>query len=97
MNRDQTQEREARQRREYQAEYRRKNLERLKEYDAAYKQKNRDKINEYARQYRTEHPEKYEATRINTAINFLRKRGYTVIAPEEKSPEEPEVTETENQ
>lgn len=82
MSRDKTQEREARQRREYQAEYRRKNLERLKEYDAAYKQKNRDKINEYARQYRTEHPEKYEATRINTAINFLRRNGYTVIAPE---------------
>lgn len=82
MSRDQTQECEARQRREYQAEYRRKNLERLKEYDAAYKQKNRDKINEYTRKYRTEHPEKYEAIRINTAINFLRKRGYTVIAPE---------------
>lgn len=82
MRRDKTQEREARQRREYQAEYRRKNLERLKEYDAEYKQKNRDKINEYARQYRAEHPEKYEATRINTAINFLSKRGYTVIAPE---------------
>nr|DAG37298.1 MAG TPA: hypothetical protein [Caudoviricetes sp.] len=96
MSGGQTQEREARQRREYQAEYRRKNLERLKEYDAAYKQKNRDKINEYARQYRTEHPEKYEATRINTAINFLRKRGYTVIAPEEKPPEKPEVTETED-
>ena len=82
MSRDQTQECEARQRREYQAEYRRKNLERLREYDADYKQKNRDKINEYARKYRAEHPEKYEATRINTAINFLRKRGYTVIAPE---------------
>lgn len=82
MSRNQTPKRTDRQRREYQAEYRRKNLERLKEYDAAYKQKNRNKINEYARQYRAEHPEKYEATRTNTAINFLRKRGYTVIAPE---------------
>lgn len=82
MRRDQTQECEARLRREYQAEYRKKNLERLKEYDAAYKKANRGKINEYARQYRTEHPEKYEATRVNTAINFLRKRGYAVIAPE---------------
>ena len=82
MSRNQTPKRTDRQRREYQAEYRRKNLERLKEYDAAYKQKNRNKINEYARQYRAEPPEKYEATRTNTAINFLRKRGYTVIAPE---------------
>ena len=83
MRRDKTPEGADRQRREYQAEYRKKNLERLKEYDAAYKKANRGKINEYARQYRTEHPEKYEATRINTAINFLRKRGYTVTAPEE--------------
>lgn len=44
--------------------------------------KRTDQQHEYARRYRTEHPEKYEATRINTAINFLRKRGYTVIAPE---------------
>lgn len=83
MRRDQTPEGADRQRSEYQAEYRKKNLERLKEYDAAYKKANRGKINEYARRYRTEHPEKYEETRINTAINFLRKRGYTVIAPEE--------------
>lgn len=97
MSGNQTPKHADRQRREYQAEYRKKNLDRLKEYDAAYKQKNRDKINEYARRYRTEHPEKYEATRVNTAINFLRKRGYTVIAPEEKPPEEPEVTDVENQ
>lgn len=82
MRRDKTPEGADRQRREYQTEYRRKNLERLKEYDAAYKKANRGKINEYARRYRTEHPEKYEATRVNTAINFLRKRGYAVIAPE---------------
>ena len=83
MSRNQTPKRTDQQRREYQKEYRQKNLERLKEYDADYKQKNRVKINTYARQYRTEHPEKYEATRVNTAINFLRKRGYAVIAPEE--------------
>lgn len=87
MSRNQTPKRTDRQRREYQAEYRKKNLERLKEYDAAYKKENRGKINEYARRYRTEHPEKYEATRVNTAINFLRKRGYTVIATEGKKHE----------
>lgn len=82
MSGNQTKKNAGRQRREYQKEYRRKNLERLKEYAAVYKKANREKANEYMRRYRTAHPEKYEASRINTAINFLRKHGYTVIAPE---------------
>lgn len=71
-----------RKRREYMAEYRRKNPEKARKYSADYKKANKEKVSAYWVRYRVETPERYKATRINAAANLLRRNGYTVIAPE---------------
>ena len=68
--------------RAYQAEYREKNREKIRAYAREYYQKNREKHNAYYKQYKRDNPEWYLQARIRSAINLLKKHGYSVTKQE---------------
>jgi hypothetical protein len=48
-----------------------------------YTPKRAEYLKVYGKKYREDHPEKCEKWKVNSYINQLRKRGYTVIPPKE--------------
>lgn len=49
-----------------------------------YTPKRAEYLKVYGKKYREEHPEKCEKWKVNSYINQLKKRGYTVIPPQGK-------------
>lgn len=77
----------------YRREYYQKNKEKIlaynKEYCAEYRRVNADKLRTYNRLLTQKHPERVLKYREASAVNLLRKLGYTVVPPEDRGGETP--------